>query len=165
MPSIAAPLHMVLTIPSSKMDPFRKAVAITIFSVPGAHTCAVAALKILFQHVKQPPESPLFFQDDSASMSQGFFISQVRSGLTRAGFNASKFSGHSFHCGEASLAAAVGFNNSKFQLLGRWHSNSYKLYIDNLQACLLSLSCHLHWGVPHGQPYGPPSLLLLSYMG
>jgi len=90
----------------------------------------VAALKSLFEHIGWPLESPLFLQDDSLPMSHSF-ISRVKSGLDRAGFNTSKFSGHSFCCGAASLATAVGLNNYKIQLLGRWHSNSYKLYIDN----------------------------------
>ena len=33
----------------------------------------------------------------------------------------------------------VGFNDYEIQLLGRWHSNSFKLYLDSLQAWLLSL--------------------------
>src|SRR5882724_3758381 len=36
-PSFSAPSNIILTIPSSKMDPFRKGVAITIASAPGAH--------------------------------------------------------------------------------------------------------------------------------
>jgi len=97
-------------------------------------------------------------------MSHSFFLSRVKSGLARADFDASKFSGHSFCHGAASLATAIGFNNYKIQLLGRWRNDSYKLYIDNFQACLLSLSSCLHWAVPHGQPYKPPSLLFPSYL-
>jgi len=164
MPSIAAPSHIVITIPSSKTDPFRKGVAITIASAPGAHTCAVSALKALFEFVERPPESPLFLQDDDTPMSRGFFISRLRAALTRAGFEAAKFSGHSFRHRAASSAAAVGFNDYEIQLLGRWRSDSYKLYIDNSQECLLSLSSRLHWAVPHSQPYEPPSLLLPSYL-
>jgi len=164
MPSIAAPLHIILMVPSSKLDPFKKGMEITITGTPGTHTCAVAALKSLFEHIEQPLESPLFLQDNSSPMSHSFFISQVKAGLARAGLDTSKFSGHSFCCGAASLAAAVGLNNYKIQLLGRWCSNSYKLYINNSQACLLSLSSHLHWAIPHGQLYEPPSLLLPSYL-
>src|SRR5882724_2639936 len=43
MLSISAPSHVVLTVPSSKTDTFRKGVAITIASTPGACICAVAA--------------------------------------------------------------------------------------------------------------------------
>ena len=135
-----------------------------ISGAPGAHTCAVSALKALFEFMEQLPESPLFVQDDSTPMSWSFFLTWVRAALTRAGFEASKYSGHSFFCGAASSAAAVGFNDYEIQLLGRWCSDSYKLYIDNSEARLLSLSSRLHWAIPHGQPYEPPSLLLPSYL-
>src|SRR5882724_11976839 len=49
-PSISAPLYAVLTVPSSKTDPFRKGVAIYIAKAPGACICMVSALKLLFEH-------------------------------------------------------------------------------------------------------------------
>src|SRR5882724_2069506 len=164
VPSIIVPSHMVLTVLASKTDPFRKGIAITIASAPGARTCAVTALKSLFKYIERPPELPLFTQDDGTPLSRNSFIGLLKSSLTRAGFDVSKFSGHSFCHGAASSAAAVGFNNYEIQLLGRWCSNSYKLYIDNSQARLLSLSSHLHWAITHGQPFEPPSLLLPSYL-
>ena len=111
MPSITIPLHVIIIIPSSKTDPFRKGVAITIASAPGACTCTVATLKALFEFVGQLSESPLYMQDNGTPLSWGFLISQVRAGLTCMGFKASKFSGHSFCHGMASSAAAVSFNN------------------------------------------------------
>jgi len=94
MPSFHAPSYAILTIPSSKMDPFRKGMAITISSAPGAHTCTVAALKSLFAYCKQLPESPLFSKDNSSPLSRGNFISQVRSceGYTTP-YNESPFPG------------------------------------------------------------------------
>jgi len=45
----------------------------------------------------------------------------------------------------------------------RADEEAYKLYINNSEACLLSLSSCLHWAIPHGQLYELPSLLL-SYL-
>jgi len=61
------------------------------------------------------------------------------------------------------LGRAVGFNDYEIQLLDRWHSDSYKLYIDNSQARLLSLS------PTYIRPYTrsafeAPSLLFPSYL-
>ena len=56
-----------------------------------------------------------------------------------------KFSGHSFRWGAASSATAMGFNDYEIQQLGRWHSDSYKLYVDSLQAQLLSPLGHYTW--------------------
>src|SRR5882672_10049837 len=162
MPSISSPSHVILTIPSSKTDPFRKGVFIAIANTPGVHTCAVNALKNLFEYVPRPPEAPLFSQDGDSPLSRGQFIAQVKSNLARAGFDTSKFSGHSFRRGAASSAAVVGFNDYEIQQLGRWHSNSYKLYVDGSRSRVLSLSARLHWVVPHGQHFEPPSLHLLS---
>jgi len=61
--------YVVLTVLSSKMDPFRKGVTITIASAPGAHTCAVAALKSLFRYCEWPPKSPLFSKDNGSPLS------------------------------------------------------------------------------------------------
>ena len=117
--SLLSPSHVILTILSSKMDPFRKDVAVTIASAPSAHTCTVAALKALSEYVQQPPESPLFIQADGTPLSCGVFISQLKSSLMRAGYDVAKFSGHSFHHGTASSATAVGFSHYEIQQLGR----------------------------------------------
>jgi len=62
---------------------------------------------------------------------------------------------HRFHRGVVSSAAVVGFNDYEIQQLGRWHSDSYKLYVDGSQSRILSLSSCLHWVVPHGQHFEP----------
>jgi len=157
-PSISAPLYVVLTVPSSKTDPFRKGVAIYIAKAPGVHTFEVSALKSLFEHSEHDPESALFTRVDGAPLARAHFISRLKEGLLSAGYDPSKFSGHSFCWGAASSAMAMGFNDHKIQQLGRWRSDSYKLYIDSSQARLLSLSLCLHWAIPHGQIYEPPSL-------
>jgi len=162
VPSISAPLYAVLTGPSSNMDPFRKGVAITIARAPGARTCTVSALKSLLECSEQPLESPLFTGDDGAPLARGHFIAKLKECLLKAGYNPSNFSGQSFHRGATSSAAAIGFNDHEIQQLGRWRSDSYKLYIDSSQAQLLSLSSCLHWAIPHSQLFKPPSLHLLS---
>src|SRR5882724_5804600 len=46
------------------------------------------------------PQCRLFVQDSGAPLSRGYFILHVKSDLAHGGFNASKFSGHSFCCGQ-----------------------------------------------------------------
>ena len=53
----------------------------------------------------------------------------LRSTLNKAGIDSSKFSGHSFRIGAASVAAARGVEDSTIQTLGRWKSESFKRYI------------------------------------
>jgi len=64
IPSLESPTHAVITLPSSKTDPFQKGVSILITSAPGACTCAIQALKSLFKYASQLPELPLFIQFD-----------------------------------------------------------------------------------------------------
>ncbi|KAG7444088.1 uncharacterized protein BT62DRAFT_873964, partial [Guyanagaster necrorhizus] len=58
------------------------------------------------------------------------FIQTLKTCLTVLGIDLLKFSGHSFHCSAASSAAITGFSDYEIQLLGCWHSDAYKLYID-----------------------------------
>jgi len=162
VPSFELPSHVVLTLPSSKTDPFRKGVDILIARALGTCTCAVVALQSLFRHAHKPRGSALFMQDDGSPLSRSNFLSRIKLSLTNARFDASQFSGHSFRQGAASSAAAVRSNDYEIQQLGRWCSDSYKLYVDGSQARILLLSAHLHWVIPHSQHPEPLSLLFLS---
>src|SRR5882724_9189217 len=82
VPSIQSPTHVVLTLPSSKTDLFRKGVDISIAAAPGARTCAVAALQSLYRHGHKSPGSPLFIQDDGSPLSHNVFLSRLKSSLT-----------------------------------------------------------------------------------
>jgi len=88
--SISAPSYAILTVPSSKTDPFRKGVAISIARAPGAHTCTVSALKSLFEYSEQSPESPLFTEDDGTPLARGQFISEIKESLLKAGYDPSE---------------------------------------------------------------------------
>ncbi|KAI0820425.1 hypothetical protein BC628DRAFT_1276145, partial [Trametes gibbosa] len=81
------PTHLILSLPASKTDPFRKGVSILVAAAPDTR-------------------------------------------LTALGLDSSKYSGHSFRRGAATSAAAVGYADHEIQLLGRWRSDAYKLYID-----------------------------------
>jgi hypothetical protein len=157
-PSFAAPNHVVLSIPSSKTDPFRKGVSLFISAAPGASTCPVTSLKQLYMLDPRPPESPLFVGDDGLPLLRGDLIRRIREDLSSLGLNPSEYAGQSFRRGGASSAAAAGFHDFELQQLGRWRSDAYKLYIEPNRLRLLSLSARLHWAVPNAQPHEPPSL-------
>jgi hypothetical protein len=157
LPSIENPSHISVTFPGSKTDPFRKGVTVYIAAVD-APTCAVNALKSLFQTDPRPPNAPLFCNADGSPLQYGTFVARLRTLLTAAGYDASKFSGHSFRRGAASSAAQAGFTEYEIQQLGRWRSDAYKLYIDASRPRLLNLSARLHWAVPAAHPFEPPSL-------
>jgi hypothetical protein len=111
-----------------------------------------------------PPESSLFVGGDGPPLLRSEVIQKLREDLTRLGFDTSRFSGHSFRRGGASSAAAASFNELELQQLGQWRSDAYKLYVEHNKFRLLSLSVHLHWGVPNAQPPEPLALHFASQL-
>ncbi|KAJ8472984.1 hypothetical protein ONZ45_g16464 [Pleurotus djamor] len=158
VPSVGNATHIVLTLPASKTDPFRKGVSIYISSAPGAHTCPVTALSHLFTSHPLPPSSPLFVMSDGNPLTRSVFIAKLKTALLAAGIQPTGYSGHSFRRGAATAAASSGFLDHEIQQLGRWRSDAYKLYIDTSRERILNLSYRLHWADSQAHPFEPPSL-------
>jgi len=125
-----------------------------------------AASKTYLNLVKSP-RSPLSHRM-MAHCFKNSFMGLLRSSLTRAGFDVSKFSGHSFHRAVAFLGCGIP---RPWQWLQRlWNPTAGKIgaatltsYISIIsQARLLSLSSCLHWAITHSQPFEPLSHLLPS---
>ncbi|KAF5355210.1 hypothetical protein D9757_014770 [Collybiopsis confluens] len=144
LPSIEAPTHIRLTLPESKTNPFQKGVSIIVAAVPHSRFCAVTVLKHLFVAHPLPLDSPLFSMVDGRSMTRSFFISTLKSRLLSIGVDPAGYSGHSFRRGAATSAAAASYSDYEIQLLGRWRSDAYKLYLDVPVGRLLHLSARLH---------------------
>ena len=155
MPSPASPAYILLTLPASKTDPFRKGVTLTIAAAPGQPTCPVSAMQQLLQNSSASPDSPLFEVAPGIPLQRDTFIQCVRSALSQAGFDPRLYAGHSFRRGGASSAAYTGFSDHQIQLLGRWRSDAYKLYIETDHTRLLQLSTLLHWARPPPAPSRP----------
>jgi hypothetical protein len=58
------------------------------------------------------------------------FVAWVKTLLTRAGFNAALFAGHSFRRGAASFSFLVGLPEFLIKELGAWRSQVYQVYMD-----------------------------------
>ncbi|PIL25565.1 hypothetical protein GSI_12373 [Ganoderma sinense ZZ0214-1] len=138
--------HIILTLPASKTDPFCKGVSIVMAAAPGSITCPVAAIRAILKGIPGDANSPLFegLAVESA-LTRDLFITRLKALLTVHGFNSAQYSGHSFRRGAASSAAAAGYADFEIQLLGRWRSDAYKLYIDVPRERILHLSHRLHW--------------------
>ena len=72
---------------------------------------------------------PLFYLDDKP-LSRDVMIYMTRAVLSNLGYNAALYSGHSYRRGGATSLAERGIPYDMIQLMGRWKSDSYKLYID-----------------------------------
>lgn len=159
LPSGDSPTHLLLSLPSSKTDPFRKGVSISVAAAPNAATCPVAALQHLFLLDPRPPSSPLFFDTSTnLPLSRSHFISSLKRHLAAIGLDSSGYSGHSFRRGAATSAATVGYSDYEIQQLSRWRSDAYRLYIDVPRDRVLHLSSRLHWADSPAQPFEPPAL-------
>lgn len=110
---------------------------------PNSVCCPVSALKSLFELHPKPDDAPLFISANDEPISRNVFIQRLKSTLSALGIDNAEYSGHSFRRGAATSAATAGFSDYEIQLMGRWKSNSYKLYIDMPKDRLLSLSSNL----------------------
>jgi len=131
--------HMSLTLRTSKTDPFRKTVTIHI-----GHPIPVRAmLSYLRVHpCLHLPSSPLFVQSLNShnALTRDIMITVTRVLLRQLGLNDNEYHGHSFRKGGATSLAKAGIADSVIQLVGRWLSDCYKLYIVTPLETLLDAS-------------------------
>lgn len=146
IPSIENPTHIRLSLPASKTDPFRCGVTILIARAPAnSTTCPVEALRrVWLMRPDAGPQEPLFTDATGAALSRASFIKVLKQRIAAIGLDESLYSGHSFRRGAATSAASVGYTDYEIQLLGRWRSDAYKLYIDVPPDRTLQLSSRLH---------------------
>ena len=114
-----------LTLPASKMDLFRRGITLTV-AASGDNACAVRALRRLFRWEASPGD-PLFGLPE-APFTRQLVTEQLRQSLASLGVEG-HYSGHSFRRGAATSAHEAGLSVDETQLLGRWKSDSYRLYI------------------------------------
>ena len=114
---------LTIKIKSSKTDPSRVGCDIRIGYV-GNNVCPVNRL-LAFLNVHPSMEGPLFtFQDGS------FLTRQAVADLLKLSLpNVRYVNSHSLRIGGASAAASAGVPDSTIQIMGRWSSNAYLLYL------------------------------------
>ena len=122
------PTLVQVTLKSSKTDPFRQGVTITLGET-GNELCPVRAL-FDYLRVRGNPPGPLFLLGDGSPMTRSYFTQKIRATLRDIGFtDYAQYSGHSFRVGAATTAAALNVEDSIIQTLGRWQSTAYLLYV------------------------------------
>jgi hypothetical protein len=118
-----------IVLPASKTDPFRKSVTITV-AATGDAGCPVKAMYSYLSLDKRPPNAPLFLAPGNQPFSREYVVRRLRTLAQAAGLSAEALNGHSFRRGAATWAHAQGIPGDTIQILGRWSSSAYKLYID-----------------------------------
>ena len=135
------PQMVKLYLKTSKTDPFRKGVEIILGRTNNA-LCPVTAL-LAYLALRGNGPGFLFLFADGRPLTKQRFISKVREALATVGVDPSQYAGHSFRIGAATAAGACGLNDSTIQMLGRWQSSAYKLYIRTPREELASFSAIL----------------------
>jgi integrase len=140
--------RLLLTIPTSKTDPFRHGVTLTISPASDA-ACPLAAiqnLRTLTMAGRRPSQfdvlQPLFVRPNNQPFSRDYVVRCLRLCLTHRGITG-HYSGHSFRRGAATSARLAGLTDHEIQLLGRWKSDAYKRYIEVHPDQLLAISRRL----------------------
>jgi hypothetical protein len=120
--------NMSLVLRVSKTDPFRQTVTVHI-----GHPEPVQAM---LQYLRMHPclttaSSPLFVMSATCHLplTREAMIQGTRTVLRHCGYNENQFSGHSYRKGGATSLFKAGVAESVIQLLGRWLSDAYKLYV------------------------------------
>jgi len=135
-------VYMELTLPSSKTDPFRKGITLTI-AASYDEACPVQAMKeLIAMDNHRPKDAPLFCQGRfiQPAFTHEYVVRKLQELAIRAGLGQGSWNGHSFGRGAATWAAAVSISKNEIQTLGRWRSDAYTAYIDLSHKERISLS-------------------------
>ena len=95
---------------------------------------------LAFLAVRGGTAGALFLFQDGLVLTRDCFVGHVTEVLSKAGVNASKYAGHSFHSGAATTAARWCILDATIKLLGRWQSCAYLLYVQTPRNELAALS-------------------------
>ncbi len=119
--------RLFLFIPSCKTDPFRRGVTLTI-SAASDKACAIKSLNNLFTRFPKANYQPLF-SNHAGTFNRNYVTRKLQEGIRILEYEGN-YTGHSFRRGAATSARLAGLSEEEIQLLGRWKSNGYRLYVE-----------------------------------
>ncbi len=98
--------------------------------------CPVQAM-VEYCNTRGALPGPLFCQQNLAPITVYQFNTELSRCLNFCGLDTSRYKGHSFRIGAASLAAEKGFSDAQIRTLGRWKSDAFKIYIRSERLTLI----------------------------
>lgn len=124
-------LFRSLHLEASKADPFRKGVDIVLGHSPSRANAlnAMAAYDRLRPPQARVPDAPLFAFANGQPLSKSACVDSLRAAVQVLGLDSGAFSGHSFRRGGAQSLRDAGVPDHLIQVIGRWASDAYKLYL------------------------------------
>ena len=129
LPSFDNPNRMEVTVKNSKGDPFRNGCVLKVVA-NGSDTCPVTLMKRwLVIRGGAGGKGALFKLNSGKLLTRSVLQKWMRSALTLAGYVGEEHSCHSLRAGGAESLVATGFDSSVIQVMGRWQSNAFLLYL------------------------------------
>jgi hypothetical protein len=125
-----------------------------IIPVPGNSDPAldpVRHLDALFTRFAAHPEAAAFSYGPSSFINYSSFTTRLKNLLTKSGYNAKLYSGHSFRRGGASFLHACGGTALMVQASGDWSSQCFTRYLYLSLAERLKSQSIISWGISTGQ--------------
>lgn len=127
------PDKLIVTLHKTKTIQFsQRKLDIPMVSVPGSPLCPVSAVSRMIQRVPAPDTAPAFLvplHGQWLTLTHSSFVNYLRYFLTLAGYEANKYTGHSFRKGGCSFAATCQVPENLIKFHGDWHSSAYERYM------------------------------------
>jgi hypothetical protein len=130
LPSWDDPQFVEFTVRNSKQDYFRQGCVLKV-AANGTSICPVAAVMALMRaRPGARPDEPLFVLTNGKFLDRARMQVEMRRALEAVGFKGEDYATHSMRAGGAtSLFCCEGFDGDMVRVLGRWASDSYRLYL------------------------------------
>ena len=131
----AAPWEFVITLPWTKtIQRHKRILEVPLVRIPGHQLCPVSAIQSLLNLTRDAnPSSPLFLRRVKSRLVPvlyTWFVNRLKTCLTKAGVDATKFGSHSFRRGGATWALNCDLPSEYIRILGDWKSEAYKSYLE-----------------------------------
>jgi len=108
----------------------------------GKTDCSLCPVVAIMQYTDMcgPMKDPFFQFEDQCALTKALFTSKIREGLRAVGLSEQNFTGHSFCIGATTTAASIEIEDSVIQIMSRWSSSTYLVYIHTLLEHVASFS-------------------------
>ena len=109
-----------------------RVLSLPFVSCPNSSLCPYQAMMALLLVAPKDPTLPLFsykFRGEILSWTHASFTYKLKALISKAGLDASLYSGHSFRRGGATLGFEVGLSISEIKSRGDWKSNAVHEYV------------------------------------
>ena len=111
-----------------KHNSSRRPFSVVLDCTTGPDFCPVNYLQ-RYCSMRGPTPGALFCFSDGNPVKASHFTQQLWQALNFCGLDSSQYKSHSFWIGAASSAADNGLSDAQIRHLGRWKSDTFKLYI------------------------------------